>query len=402
MYPAPFYTYLLYLVVLFCTDSVAEGIYHWTDADGNVHYGDRPSRTEQAEEISGQIRELNIIESVPVDTLFTPYASGRHGSITQYVTKENHADPLVFTTYALQTPLLPEARLLRMAHRKGSIWFASDSGLIRFDKASEQWYLYDKRSGLPGDTVHDLVVTADNRLLLKIYDRSAPHQLINARHFWFDVESGRFRAGTVTTEQARTGGDYTVENSDILSNTIFNVLHYDNRVWITSATMDRDTQAWSGGVSALTPATGRGRQYTVRDGLAHPYCYDIAASENNSVWVTHWEPGRGLSILDNQSRRWKRLGTSRNGVALGGVHIVAVDHYILIGQQRALVIYDRQTGLAFELDESRGLPGHIVSDITVDDDFVWVSAYTYGREGSIQGGLMKIARSELDSLFKGQ
>jgi hypothetical protein len=153
-------------------------------------------------------------------------------------------------------------------------------------------------------------------------------------------------------------------------------------------------------VSVLKPLTKRGKQYTVRDGLAHPYCYDITASENNSVWVTHWKPERGLSVLNKYSRKWNQLKTSRNDVELGGVTIAAADNYILIGQQRALVIYDKRSGLAFVLDEASGMPGRIVSDISVDDDNIWASAYTYTNKGSSRGGLVKIARSELGGLFE--
>jgi hypothetical protein len=284
-----------------------------------------------------------------------------------------------------------------MLHRKDSVWFASDIGLIQFSKPDEQWYLYDRHTKLPGDTVNDL--TADgNRLLLKIYD--GKHVLKNLQYVSFDIEKNRFEKSRKTFDQARAGGSYTVKNSDVLSNSVFNVLHYEGRVWLTSGSLKGGTDNWTGGVSVLKPLTKRGKQYTVRDGLSHPYCYDIASSENNSVWVTHWKPERGLSVLDKYSRKWHQLKTSLNGIALGGVNIAAIDHYILIGQQRALVIYDKRSGLAFELDEAYGMPGRIVSDVTVDGDYIWVSAYTYTSKGSSRGGLAKIARSELGGLFQ--
>lgn len=379
------------------SNNASSEIYRWVDDEGNVHYGDNPSRADQAEDISERVENQNIYKSVIGEIPFSPYKHGR--VVTSSVTREDHAALLAFTSYTLQEPLLPKARLLEMVHRKDSIWFASDIGQIQFSKPDEQWYVYDKRTGLPGDTVHHLTLDGD-RLLLNIYDRAGAHRLINPRHFWFDVENHRFRKSAITYDQARAGGSYTVKNSDILSNTIFNILHYANKVWLTTAAMKDGTKEWTGGVSALKPSSKRGRQYTVRDGLAHPYCYDITSSENNSVWVTHWKPERGLSVLNKYSRRWHPLKTSRNGIELGGVKIAAVDHYILIGQQRALVIYDKRSELAFELDETCGMPGRIVSDITVDDGYIWVSAYTYTSKDSNRGGLVKFARSDLDGLFE--
>ena len=388
---------ILCLVASCWSNDALSEIYRWVDEEGNVHYGDNPSRADRAEDISEQVENQNIYKSVIGELPFAPYKHGRE--VTSSVTREDHASPLGFTSYSLHQPLLPKARLLEMVHRKDSIWFASDIGLIQFSKPDEQWYLYDRRTGLPGDTVHHLTLDGD-RLLLKIYDRAGAHSLINPRHFWFDAENHRFGKSTITYDQARAGGSYTVKNSDILSNTVYNVLHYENKVWFTTATVKSGTKEWTGGVSALKPFSKRGKQYTVRDGLAHPYCYDITSSENNSVWVTHWKPERGLSVLNKYSRKWHPLKTSRNGIELGGVKIAAVDHYILIGQQRALVIYDKRSGLAFELDEARGMPGRIVSDIKVDDDCIWVGAYTYTGKDSSRGGLVKIARSELDGLYE--
>jgi len=388
---------LLCLVTSYWSCNALGDIYRWVDDEGHTHYGDKPSRADKAEDITEQVEDRNVYTSVIGETFFTPFKNNHGLDVTKYFTREDHGTPLPFTSYSLQEPLLPDARLLKMLHRKDSIWIASDIGLLQFSKLDEQWYLYDRRTKLPGDTVNDLTLDG-NRLLLKIYD--GKHTLTNLQHISFDVERNRFEKSRKTFDQARAGGSYTVRNSDILSNTVFNVLRYEGKVWLTTGALKGGTDNWTGGVSVLKPLTKRGKQYTVRDGLAHPYCYDITASENNSVWVTHWKPERGLSVLNKYSRKWNQLKTSRNDVELGGVTIAAAGHYILIGQQRALVIYDKRSGLAFELDEASGMPGRIVSDITVDDEYIWVSAYTYTNKGSSRGGLVKIARSELGGLFE--
>ena len=384
------------LLALVWNHTIADQIYRWVDKDGRVHYGDKAEEFEQAEDISEKINNQNVYRSELGDTSKDLLKRGQN--VSRYFVREQHSVPLPITVYSLQEPLLPEARLLRMLARRGSMWFASDAGLFEFNPDSERWFLYNKSTGLPGDSVRDLALDND-RLFVEIRDWTGKNSLGVARRYWFDVENNQFKKSRKTIDQVKAGGSFTTKNSDALSDNIANVLHYQGKVWFTSYEFKR-SKINKGGVVALRPLTKSGRQYTTRDGLAHAYCYDITASENNSVWVTHWEEERGLSVLHGHGRRWENIIKSRNGLELGGVHIAAVDHYILIGQQRALVIYDRQSELAFSLDEAYGLPGYIVSDIMVDDEFIWVSAYGYTTRGSDRGGLVKIARHELDNLFK--
>ncbi len=385
------------LLALIWNHAVADQIYRWIDKDGHVHYGDdKAGQSGQAEDISEKISKLNVYKSEIGDMSADLFKRGRN--VSRYFVRKEHSVPLPITVYSLQEPLLPKARLLRMQSRRGSIWFASDVGLLEFNPASERWFLYNESTGLPGDTVRDITLD-DDRMFVEIRDWTGKNSLGNARNYWFDVEKNHFQKSRRTMDQVRAGGSFTTKNSDALSNNIANVLHYQGKVWLTSYEF-KSSKVNKGGVVALKPLTKSGRQYTTRNGLAHAYCYDIIASENNSVWVTHWEEERGLSVLQDHAHRWENIIKSRNGVELGGVHIAAVDHYILIGQQQALVIYDRKSELAFSLDEAYGLPGYIVSDIMVDDEFIWVSAYGYTTKGSDRGGLVKIARHELDDIFK--
>lgn len=384
------------LLVLFQNTVTADQIFRWVDKDGRVHYGDTADKPELAEDISEQINDQNVYKSELGETPADLLKRGRN--VSKYMERNEHSTPLPITVYSLQEPLLPKARLLNMLSRRGSLWFASDVGLIEFNPVSERWFLYNESTGLPGDTVRDLTLDK-GRMFLKIMNWTGRNSLDTAGNYWFDVEENRFQKSRKTINQVRAGGSFTPKNSDALSHNIAHVMHYQGKIWLTSYEF-KPSKTSKGGVVALKPLTKSGRQFTTRDGLAHSYCYDITASENNSVWVTHWEEERGLSVLYNHAQRWKNIIKSRNGIELGGVRIAAVDHYILIGQQRALVIYDRKSELAFSLDESYGLPGYIVSDIMVDEQNIWVSAYGYSGSGSDRGGLVKIARHDIDGLFE--
>lgn len=379
--------------------SIACGeIYRWVDENGRTHYGDRPTDAEQVKDITDDIKQQNVYQSELAASAVDQFKHGR--VITKYMPRSEHQTPVPFTVYSLQKPLLPDGRLLTMVARKNSLWFASDNGLYEFDRGKEQWYLHNKSTGLPGTIVYDVALDGD-RLFIKMYDKVSS-VLRNERHYAYDVDHNQYHESKKTIGQIRAGGKFTTKNSDIFDNWLFDVLHYDDKVWITGASnLGQGTDKWKGGVSALKPLTKRGRMYTTRDGLAHDYCYGITASENNSVWVTHWEADRGLSMLEKNSHEWKNIKKSRNGVELGGVQIAAVNDYIIIGQQRALVIYDKQSQLAFEMDESTGLPGYIVSDIVVDDTYIWASVYGMRSSGKYSNsGLVKIAIAEVDTLFR--
>lgn len=387
---------LTFLLALLCLNNAAGEIYRWVDKDGKVHYGDKDSKAETSQDITEKINNHNVLTYEPGKVPVNASVHGRN--VSESFVRTEHDFPLPFVVYSMREPLLPKARLLGIVERRNTLWFASDIGMLSFNRNNEQWYLYDKRSNLPGDTVYNLTADGD-RLFLRVYDWGTRKNLINTRHYWFDVDQHEFTKSNKTYNQVRTGGSYTTKNSDVIANSMFNVLHYRDRVWITSATNKPGIDNWVGGVAALKPLSKRGRKYTTSDGLAHPYCYDITSSENNSVWVTHWHEERGLSFLDDHSKRWKQIKTSRNGVELGGLHIAAVGQYILVGQQGSLIIYDKKSELAVPVDTAYGMPGNIVSDIIVDDEFIWVTAYGYGGEGSDQGGLVKIAQKNLDDLF---
>ena len=388
-------------MLIFTTELRAEGIYRWVDEQGRVHFGDNRKSSPLAEDISEEIKP-NIVPGSHPDSdpkgLFS-HGSGKSRNITESIVKGNRFRPFSMTVYQLLPPLLPKARLLHIVPRHNSLWFASDIGLVEFNRQNEEWFLYNRKNGLPGDTAYDITKQGD-RLFLKIYNWTAKNSLGGGGQYWFDVEKNHYEKTRLTLHQVKAHGSFTPKNSDALSYSPSNILHYHGRVWLTyTGNHVRGTGFKGGGVVKLHPLTKRGRQYTTADGLAHSYCYDITSSENNSVWVTHWEEERGISFLNDGSGHWQVLKKSRNGIELGGVRIAAVDQFILIGQQRALVIYDKRSGLAYSLDEAEGLPGYIVSDIIVDKENIWVTAYGYGRGGSDRGGLVKIARAELHRFF---
>jgi len=375
----------------------ADNIYRWVDENGRIHFGDRAD-PKNADDISSELQPNVVKSNTPKDIKFPALRRGQ--DITASVIRDLRSGQFPMTVYRLLPPLLPKGRLLHIVRRKDALWFASDIGLISFYPKEESWQLFNKRNGLPGDTAYN--ITSDRgRLFLQIYDRTKNNSLGNNRQYWFDVEQGTFEKTRKTIDQVNARGSYTPKNSDALGYDFQKALFFKNRLWLTYTHIyDKNRTRQDGGVVALHPINKRGRQFTTRHGLAHGYVYDITASKNDSVWVTHWEEERGISYLNNGNNRWRVIKKSKNGIELGGVRIAAVDQFILIGQQRALVIYDRDTKLAYSINEADGLPGYIVSDILVDGNDIWVTAYGYARGGSDRGGLVHIKRDQLKGFFQ--
>ena len=46
-------------LLLSAANAGADGLYRWVDADGQVHFGDRPPQSAKAEDIGGKLRPIN-------------------------------------------------------------------------------------------------------------------------------------------------------------------------------------------------------------------------------------------------------------------------------------------------------------------------------------------------------
>jgi Domain of unknown function (DUF4124) len=96
---------ILCLVTWYWSCNASGDIYRWVDDEGNIHYGDKPSRADRAEDITKRVEDRNIYKPVIGKTSFTPYKNNHGLNITKYFTREHHGTPLAFTAYSLQEPL---------------------------------------------------------------------------------------------------------------------------------------------------------------------------------------------------------------------------------------------------------------------------------------------------------
>ncbi len=77
---------LIFSLVLAWGMASADGIYTWTDAQGRVHFGDKPAENDQAETVNVQI---NTFESVTYQSLDKglPASAEGSGKVVMYATQ---------------------------------------------------------------------------------------------------------------------------------------------------------------------------------------------------------------------------------------------------------------------------------------------------------------------------
>ena len=338
----------------------------------------------------------------PSDTLNGLFSKqAERESITQYVTVESSTDSeLAFVRYQFQSPFLPQGRLLDFRLLNDTFWFAGNTGLVGFDLTSEEWFVYNKKNGLPGDTVYDLEIVNDE-LLVQANNWNDNGSLSHAGNYRFKGERFNKIDGSLETAEA---GVYLSSKLTGLPDGVNDIIKFDGFMWTSfrGKHINRNVGFQGGGVAKLTPEGQLVKAYTDSDGLSHSYSYSMTAMQDKSLWLSHFREERGLSVLLPNSSRWESIKKNINDIELGGVRLGSINTVLVIGQQRGLVFYDTISRQAYLMKESMGLPGYIVTGIQTVGETVWVSAYSYAKGGNEQRstGLIKFEYQDIAALFQ--
>ena len=320
-------------------------------------------------------------------------------NITQHISveKNNHAE-LPYVLYKFNDPLLPLARLLDFRLLDNTFWFSGDTGLVSFDLNTEQWSIFDKDNGLPGDTAYDLDVV-DQKLLVEIYNWKE-NSLSGVGTYQFN--NGKYSKLKSSIETAKAGVRLSLTLTG-LPGSVNDVLQHNGFNWASfrGKHISREIGFEGGGVAQLTPEGELVKSHTLNDGLSDSYAYTMTAMNDGKLWLSHFKEERGLSVLPPNTSSWESVKTSANDIELGGVRLGNVNEILVIGQQRGLVFYNTESHQAHMITEKMGLPGYIVTGIQTTGNTVWVSAYSYARGGRKQRstGLIKFEYEDIIRLF---
>jgi len=365
--------------------------------------------------LSGETRDQPPPQPLPVPVEL-PILSER---VSEFIEKATHPD---FTVYRLVGDL-SNTQLLDLDAADGIVWIGTGKGLIRFEPAAGAWNFYGTTAGLPGERV-SRVAALGGRVVVDLGRYTGPHSVYGTGTHLFDPRPGTWtqlfdgfvwdlhwdgknlwvglghgaESREIVADFAESGAAerFTPQNSGLLHGDVHAVRTWGQTVWFAMLgdhVKEKD-EFFGGGVSVLDRSTGEWRSYTTKDGLARDYSCALAV-DDRQVWVGHgyWDPVKGLSLLDRKAGAWSVLKKSANGIDLGGFVLANDGNTLWIGQ-RGLVKLDKETRQATLYTEREGLPGYIVSGIAVDQDSVWVSAYSYGQPEVRSAGVVQIPRQK--------
>jgi ligand-binding sensor domain-containing protein len=218
------------------------------------------------------------------------------------------------------------------------VWFGTNEGLVRYDKAGDSWILWSVHDNLWDDRVTALALTGnflwvgterglnrmrlDGLILEQIREGSLLHRRINCLEsdgpdLWAGTDTGLFHYSGEGERWEATGGA-----PDILAQEVTTVSVWGDRVWVGTDDglefLDRKTGEWKGFPPAHYPTGGRIRKI-LADDLA--------------VWVG---TDQGLLKYVYEEDRWRRF-TVEDGLLHDSVWWLLLDgDHLWVATERGL------------------------------------------------------------------
>ena len=247
------------------------------------------------------------------------------------------------------------------------VWIGSASGLIRHAIQENQWFLYDRSSGLQGDFANSLALW-NGYLALEAWNRHERDYVTKEGRYLLNPQTGEW------TEVPDHQPTFIPEGA-IIGDFQWTPTHGEN----VPGTRDFT----GGGVVRKNIRSGVKTLFTTQDGLANDYCSSLC-SDGRRIWVAHWHEEKGLSVYDLRSKKWTAVLQSVNGIAnIGGPLLLLDENTLYVGQQGGLIVFDTKTMNAKRYTLRKGMPGYIVSGLAAHRSEVWIAANSFGESAGL-------------------
>jgi ligand-binding sensor domain-containing protein len=280
-------------------------------------------------------------------------------------------------TYTTADGLVDNSVIAVAVGPDGSIWFATLSGLSRFD--GTRWTTYTHDNGLPGPTyIYVVVPEAADSIWIGTRDFGVAHFDGNS---WKNyTRQDGLLSDKVSSLVLAPDGTLWASSSDIGGG----VSHFDGHNWTTYKMRDGLSNNWvvalavaSDGIvwagmedSVVAKFDGTAwTNYTTTDGLVDDAISAIAVDQTGGVWIG---TDGGVSHFDGQI--WTTY-TKDDGLVSSEVSAIAVasDNSIWFGTQGSGVSHLKADGTWENYTDRDGLPSNWVTSLSVaPDGRIWV------------------------------
>lgn len=228
-----------------------------------------------------------------------------------------------------------------------AVWFTTDYGVLRYDKAADTWEHFTLENGLSTNDIDRIAVSQYSVWVIPMIGVELSH---------YSKKTGKWNI-------IAPGKEVQIER--------LNALAVDGpEVWFGSGR----------GLHRYNEFTGEWRDFTPRDGLAGRGAEWITADEE-FIWVarSEWDrdSNRPLSRYDKKTKKWDTFSTSDVLAADTIRRIIATkdDVWILYRpwNKAGVTRYDRRTKEWTTIKSGRG-----TLELATDDDYLWLAVPNNG------------------------
>lgn len=264
----------------------------------------------------------------------------------------------------------------------GSVWMATQSGLLLYDPSSKQTTLFTKRVGMPANNTRAVFIDRENTLWTSASDEDnhAVGHLLGDR-FRFVNERDGLSSKNVSSVFSDSRGSYWIgtdkgitrytpgDNSQLQVSYFLNTPNLSKEArWVVSLAEDSRGNIWAGtfggGVFRINPTTNRVERFTTKDGLGNDNVFSIVRGNDLSMWLGTQGGGVTQVRLTTDKPTFQTY-TSEDGLTGDYVYCVffGKDGNLYVGTDgTGFSIYDGKSFKNF--GEAEGLPSGTVYRIS--------------------------------------
>jgi hypothetical protein len=213
------------------------------------------------------------------------------------------------------------------------VWFATSSGLYRYDKVQDEWVIFSTGNGLAGNNIRDIGV--DEGVIWVATDGGVSNS---------DLRFSDWRSYAVT--------------DGLPDNNVRCLAFSEDYIWVGT----------DQGVGRFDKLLEEWKVYTESDGLAGQQVNDIA-SDTDTVWFA---TSNGISKLDVDFNKWTSY-SEPDLPSINVIRIIIMGDYIWFVADKGLVRYDKKLRSWRTYGLADGIISFQVNNVVTTGDSIWLA-----------------------------